>query len=70
MGKTLALDTGFGWTKGQTTSGQVIFPSLVGPAEAIRFESDVIAANGHGIAVEVDGKWYFVGEQAELQSAS
>lgn len=70
MTEVLALDIGYGFTKGQTVKGQVIIPSMVGPAEAIRYESDVIAANGHGIALEVDGRLYFVGEQAELQSAS
>ena len=70
MTEVLAIDTGFGYTKAMTNRAQVIIPSLVGPAEAIRFESDVIAANGHGITVKVDGRWYFVGEQAELQSAS
>jgi plasmid segregation protein ParM len=70
MTEVLAVDIGFGWSKALTLHGQALIPSLVGPAEAIRYESDVIPANGHGIAVEVDGRWYFVGEQAELQSAS
>ena len=70
MTEILAIDIGYGYTKGQTKRAQMITPSLVGPAETIRFESDVIAANGRGISVEVDGRVYFVGEQAELQSAS
>jgi plasmid segregation protein ParM len=71
MGEVMAIDIGYGWSKGLTLHAQpALIASLVGPAEAIRYESDVIPANGHGIAVEVDGRWYFVGEQAELQSAS
>ena len=65
-----AHDWGFGYTKSKSASNQTLIPSMVGPAEHIAYESDVIPANGHGIAVEVDGRWYFVGEQASLQSAS
>ena len=70
MTEILALDIGYGYVKALTLRGQVLIPSLVGPAEMIRFESDIIAANGHGIALEVDGRMFFVGEQAEVQSAS
>lgn len=70
MTEILALDIGYGYTKGLTAQGRVIIPSLVGPAEAIRFESDIVATGGRGIAVEVDGRTYFVGELAEYQSAS
>jgi len=70
MTEVLALDIGFGYTKAMTRRGQTILPSLVGPAEAIRFESDVVAANGKGIALEVNGRGFFAGEQAEVQSAS
>jgi len=70
MTEILALDIGYGFTKGMTQRDQVLIPSLVGPAETIRFESDVIEANGQGIALEVDGRGFFVGEQAEVQSAS
>ena len=70
MTDILAIDIGYGYTKGLTQWRLFITPSLVGFAETIRFESDVIAANGRGITLEVDGRLYFVGEQAELQSAS
>lgn len=70
MTEILGLDIGYGYTKGMTTRGQRVIPSLVGPAEAIRYESDVVEANGHGIAVEVNGRWRFVGEYASVQSAS
>ena len=71
MTTILSVDIGYGYTKGMTPRKQTIFPSLVGPAEIIRFESDIITTNGHGIALaDVDGRSFFVGEQAELQSAS
>lgn len=67
----LSIDIGYGYTKGMTLRSQTIIQSLVGPAETIRFESDIVTANGHGIALhDVDGRSFFVGEQAELQSAS
>jgi plasmid segregation protein ParM len=70
MTEILAVDIGYGYTKGLTSRKKIITASMVGPAEQIRFESDVIKANGHNITVEVDGRWYFVGDQAALQSAS
>lgn len=70
MTEVLAVDIGYGYTKAMTAHSRTLIPSLVGPAEAIRFESDIIEANGKGIALEVDGRGFFVGEQAELQSAS
>jgi plasmid segregation protein ParM len=69
MTEILAIDIGFGWTKAVTARNRLLLPSLVGPAETIRFQSDVVE-NSRGIAVEVDGQHLFVGEQAELQSAS
>lgn len=66
----LGLDIGYGYTKGLTNQARALIPSMVGPTEAIRFESDVIAENGAGIALQVNGRGFFVGEQAELQSAS
>lgn len=66
----LAIDIGYGYTKAMTHRERVIFPSMVGPAEQIRFESDMMANNGNGITLEVDGRRYFVGERAALQSAS
>jgi hypothetical protein len=67
----LAIDIGYGYTKA-LAPGQKPFlvASTVGAEEAIRYESSVISTNGTGITVKVDGRWHFVGEQAELQSAS
>jgi hypothetical protein len=69
MTEIFAIDIGFGWTKVVTIRNRLLLPSLVGPAESIRFQSDVVE-NSQGIAVEVDDLQLFVGEQAELQSAS
>jgi plasmid segregation protein ParM len=69
MTEILAIDIGFGWTKVVTIRNRLLLPSLVGPAESIRFQSD-ITDNKNGIAVTVAGQQLFVGEQAELQSAS
>ncbi len=64
----LAVDIGYGYTKGMTSRGQVILPSVVGSAEAIRFDMDLTASRG--VILEVDGRDFFVGEQAILQSGS
>jgi len=67
----LAIDFGYGYTKALTPGEKpFLVASTVGAEETIRFESDVISENGGGITVKVDGRWHFVGEQAELQSAS
>jgi plasmid segregation protein ParM len=70
MVNVLAIDVGYGYTKAMTSKARMIVPSIVGPAERIRFESDVVVTKGQGIALEADGRHFFVGEQAELQSAS
>ncbi|RLC79501.1 MAG: hypothetical protein DRJ03_23395 [Chloroflexi bacterium] len=70
MTEILAVDIGYGFTKAVMPKTKTIIYSIVGPAEQIRFESDVVASNGHGITVKVDGRFFFVGEQAALQSAS
>jgi len=66
----LAIDMGYGFTKGLTAHKNTIFRSMVGPAEQIRFESDLHRANGSAIVVQVGGRRRFVGEYASLQSAS
>ena len=70
MSELLAVDIGHGFTKAVVPSAQpLVIPSVVGPAEAVRFESD-LSQDGRGICLEVDGRSYFIGEQALLQSAS
>jgi len=65
-----AIDFGYGFTKGKTTHRQTIMRSTVGPAELIRFESDLHRANGSAITVQVNGRAFFVGDYASLQSRS
>jgi plasmid segregation protein ParM len=69
MTEVLAIDVGHGYTKAMTARKQKMILSQVGPAEHVRFESDV-AAPGQGVVLEADGRWFSVGEEAELQSAS
>ncbi len=69
--KILSIDIGYGYTKAMIPGAKpFLVPSLVGPAETIRYESDVVTENGKGITIKIGDRWYFVGEQAELQSAS
>jgi len=73
--KVLAADFGFGYVKALALGYKPLcIPSLVGPAEYDRFpDDDVVPENGHSTAsikVEVDGRWFYVGELAGLQSAS
>lgn len=68
MTELLALDVGHGFTKGKTADKQVIVPSVVGPAEQIRFDSGL--ARDGGICVTVGERAFFVGDLALQQSAS
>lgn len=69
--QVMGLDIGYGYTKAiAQETGSIVIPSTIGPAERIRFEDDLISENGNGIALEVDGRPLFVGELAQLQSAS
>jgi hypothetical protein len=67
MTEILAIDIGFGWTKAVTARNRLLLPSLVGPAETIRFQSDVVE-NSRGIAVEVDGQ--HLGPEAQSRRPS
>lgn len=62
-----ALDVGYGWTKSKTSHAEVTVPSIVGQAIAISYQTDLVTARG-GLTVELDGRSYFVGERARLQS--
>lgn len=65
--KPAALDVGYWQTKAKTASAEVTGPSIVGPAIKISYQTDLVAAGG-GLTVEMDGRSYFVGERARLQS--
>jgi plasmid segregation protein ParM len=64
----IGLDIGYGYTKAVTSTAEVVFPSVVGQAERIRYESDLISENGRGIHLVTPGGERFVGELALLQS--
>jgi len=68
MTELLALDVGHGFTKGKTADKVTVIPSVVGPAEQVRFDSGL--ARDGGICVTVGERAYFVGELALQQSAS
>lgn len=71
MFEILALDIGYGYTKGAIFGKRaVVIPSLVGAYERIDFESTIIRKKGSGIAIEIDGRTLFVGDYASLQSGS
>lgn len=62
-----ALDVGYGWTKAKTSIAEIIRPSIVGPAIDIGYQTNLVAA-ADGLTVELDGRFYFVGERARRQS--
>jgi hypothetical protein len=75
----VGIDIGYGYTKAVGPDRQVVFPSVVGKAERVRYESDVgrsLAAGGNGghrsdgaeIALITEEGDRFIGELALLQS--
>jgi plasmid segregation protein ParM len=67
MTTKIGLDIGYGHTKAANGSGCVTFPSLAGPAVAVKYHND-LAEDGAGLEIHVDNARWFVGEQAALQS--
>jgi plasmid segregation protein ParM len=68
----VGVDIGYGYTKAVGEAAQVVFPSVVGKAERIRYESDLHRQLGlpgePGIALVTEEGDRFVGELALLQS--
>jgi plasmid segregation protein ParM len=68
----VGVDIGYGYTKAVGEATQVVFPSIVGKAERIRYENDVHHQLGShaepGIALVTEEGDRFVGELALLQS--
>ena len=68
----VGIDIGYGYTKAVGPGRQVVFPSVVGKAERVRYESDLrqLGANGRGseIALITEEGDRFVGDLALLQS--
>ncbi len=61
----VGLDIGYGYTKIVTNAGRWIFPTIVGRAEEIVFQSETLGGVSEVQVVEHDGQRYFVGEAAE-----
>jgi plasmid segregation protein ParM len=69
----VGIDIGYGYTKAVGRDRQVVFPSVVGKAERVRYESDLrqLGASGDGgaeIALITEEGDHFIGELAMLQS--
>jgi plasmid segregation protein ParM len=64
----VALDIGYGYTKAVWGSQHVVYPSLVGPAVQVKYNTDLGRSNGHGLTLAFNGKARFLGEYAALQS--
>lgn len=61
-----AADTGYGYTKSVTPAGAACFPSIVGPAIKIAYDTGLHTQAGMTVTLG-DATW-FVGQLAELQS--
>lgn len=68
--KRVGIDVGYGYTKAADGAREVVFPSVIGRAERIRYQSDLRGGAGrsNGLSLGVDGSEYFVGELALQQS--
>jgi len=68
----VGVDIGYGYTKAIGGGAQVVFPSVVGKAERIRYETDLVgpsdASGVSGLALITEEGDRFVGELALLQS--
>ena len=67
MNSVIGLDIGYGYTKAVSNTGIATLPSVIGPAVTIKYHDD-LAGNGRGLTLEANGKAWFVGQQARLQS--
>ncbi len=68
--KRVGIDVGYGYTKAADGVREVVFPSVIGRAERIRYQSDLVDRVGrfNGLSLGVNGSEYFVGELALQQS--
>jgi plasmid segregation protein ParM len=68
----VGVDIGYGYTKAISETRQVVFPSIIGRAERIRYEEDVECQqhlpNRSGLSILTEEGNHFVGELALLQS--
>jgi plasmid segregation protein ParM len=67
MNSVIGLDIGYGYTKAVSNTGIVTLHSVIGPAVTIKYHDD-LTSNGRGLTLEADGKAWFIGQHARLQS--
>ena len=66
----VGIDVGFGFTKAYNGKNSVIFKSLMGDSTDIQFRPSLGESNASSnLHVTLDGKSYFIGNYAELQSS-
>ena len=65
----VGIDVGFGYTKAYNGKNSVIFKSLMGDATDIQFRSPLgDDSSTSSLHITLDGKSYYLGSYAELQS--
>lgn len=68
--ETIGIDVGFGFTKAYNGKKFVIFKSVIGDAAEIQFRSSLTTDSAHSnLHITLEGKSYFLGNFAELQSS-
>lgn len=69
MIRNVGIDVGFGFTKFASDECELLFPSIIGEARAIRYESGLKDSETlENLVLELDGEQYFLGELANQQS--
>lgn len=69
MSRNTGIDVGFGFTKLTGDGEEHIFPSIIGEARPIRFESGLKTSKAlENLVLELEGERYFLGELANQQS--
>lgn len=65
----IGIDVGFGFTKAYNGKNSIIFKSIIGDATDIQFHSSLNdASSSSNLHITLEGKSYFLGSYAELQS--
>lgn len=69
MIRNAGIDVGFGFTKAASQERDFIFPSVIGEARPIRYESGLKNENSiNRLVLELEGTRYFLGDLASQQS--
>ena len=64
----IGVDVGYGWTKAATTTQTTLTESVIGPAQAISYVSELAAPAALSPVITYQGQSWFVGQQARVQS--